>query len=112
MQLRRKGGVLGSRRTPSSCAHGHGDRQYGRQGHGNRGDDAEREQAGDDTIDGGSGDDIAIGADREDIDEVMDDNAGAAYVYTVPEPAALAASLAALATVFLLKALRCGRLVA
>jgi len=61
---------------------------------------------------GVSGDDIAIGADREDIDEVMDDNAGAAYVYTVPEPAALAASLAALATVFVLKALRSGRRVA
>jgi hypothetical protein len=46
-----------------------------------------------------SGDDIAVGADREDIDPIADDNAGAAYVYSLPAPGAAASSLTALATI-------------
>lgn len=51
-----------------------------------------------------SGDDIAVGADREDIVFANDDNAGAAYVYSVPEPGGVASILSALATVALLRA--------
>jgi hypothetical protein len=45
---------------------------------------------------------IAVGADREDIDEVADDNAGAAYVYSVPEADSFATALVALSTVAVL----------
>jgi len=50
-----------------------------------------------------SEDDIAVGADREDIDPIADDNAGAAYVYSLPEPGIVPASLATLATLALLR---------
>jgi hypothetical protein len=50
-----------------------------------------------------SEDDIAVGADREDFISVTDDNAGAAYVYSLPEAGTVASSLAALAAIALLR---------
>jgi hypothetical protein len=50
-----------------------------------------------------SGDDILVGADREDMNRAADDDAGAAYVYSVPEPGVGAATIASLATLALLR---------
>jgi hypothetical protein len=50
-----------------------------------------------------SEDDIAVGAFGEGIDSMDGDNAGAAYVYSLPEPAAITSCLAAVTTVALLR---------